>query len=130
MSQQQEPGVFHIGDVLSVTTGRLVSPSHIDGIYRILNFMTGDDLFTHELPRASRECEPHLREQLPELAKVSVPDGIDSEAKVHAFLESLYPEHGEFVSVKPLKPEDHTHIDPIAGLKMINPNAKIIEVSL
>jgi hypothetical protein len=24
---------FHIGDILSITTGRLVSPRHMDGIY-------------------------------------------------------------------------------------------------
>ena len=59
---------FHLGDVLSITTGRLVSSRHIDGVYDILNFMTGDNLFTHQLPRASRECEPYLLMQFPQLA--------------------------------------------------------------
>ncbi|HEY2497322.1 MAG TPA: hypothetical protein VGK24_09655 [Candidatus Angelobacter sp.] len=58
---------FHISDVLSVTTGRLVSSRHMDGIYKILNFLTGDSLFTHQLPRAMRECEPWLRAQYPYL---------------------------------------------------------------
>lgn len=35
---------FHIGDVLTVTTGRLVSPRHMYGVYEILNFLTGDRL--------------------------------------------------------------------------------------
>jgi len=49
---------FHIGDVLSITHGRLVSPRHMDGIYDILNFMTGD-----QIPRATEECrEPLLRQ--------------------------------------------------------------------
>ena len=59
---------FHLGDVLSITTGRLVSPRHIDGVYDILNFMTGDNLFTHQLPRASDECKPYLVAQFPQLA--------------------------------------------------------------
>lgn len=45
---------FHLGDVLSITTGHLLSPRHMEGVYEILNHMTGDQLFTHQLPRASR----------------------------------------------------------------------------
>jgi len=58
---------FHISDVLSVTTGRLVSYRHMDGVYAILNFLTGDNLFTHQLPRAMDECRPWLRTQFPKL---------------------------------------------------------------
>lgn len=61
---------FHIGDILSITTGHLVSPRHIDGIYDILNFMTGDNLFTHQLPRAVNECTPFLLQQHPQLESV------------------------------------------------------------
>ena len=53
--------------MLSITTGRLVSTRHIGGVYDILNFMTGDNLFTHQLPRASDECKPYLLEQFPQL---------------------------------------------------------------
>jgi hypothetical protein len=60
---------FHVSDVLSITTGRLVSTRHMDGVYDILNFMTGDNLFTHQLPRASKECTPWLLKQFPELEK-------------------------------------------------------------
>lgn len=58
---------FSLGDVLSITTGRLLSERHIDGVYDILNWMTGDDLFTHQLPRAGKSCEPWLIEQYPQL---------------------------------------------------------------
>lgn len=58
---------FCLGDVLSITTGRLLSPRHIEGVYDILNFMTDDNLFTHQLPRASKKCAPFLLKQFPEL---------------------------------------------------------------
>lgn len=58
---------FHLGDVLSMTTGRLLSPRGMEGIYDILGFMTGETLFTHQLPHASRKCSPHLEKQFPEL---------------------------------------------------------------
>ena len=69
---------FHLGDVLSVTTGVLVSPRHIHGVYDILNFMTGENLFSHQLPRASEECKQHLLEQLPQLKDVDA-SGVTSE---------------------------------------------------
>lgn len=47
---------FHLGDILSVTTGCLLSPRRMEGVYDILNFMTADNLFTHQLGRRG-----HLR---------------------------------------------------------------------
>jgi hypothetical protein len=58
---------FHISDVLSVTTGRLVSTRHIDGLYDILSFMTGESVFTHQLGRFGEECKPYLLKQFPQL---------------------------------------------------------------
>lgn len=59
---------FHISDVLTVITGRLLSRDGVDGLYHILNFMTGDDLYTHQLPRAAQACAPVLKQQFPHLA--------------------------------------------------------------
>ena len=64
---QMQTKEFHLGDVLSITTGRLVSPRRMDGIYDILNFMTDSNLFTHQLSRAINECKPHLLGQFPQL---------------------------------------------------------------
>ncbi|MCK4830894.1 hypothetical protein KA005_85070 [bacterium] len=61
---------FHIGDVLSVTTDRLLSPSGISGVRDLLNFMTARDLTTLELPAAIKVMAPHLPEydvEVPEL---------------------------------------------------------------
>jgi hypothetical protein len=51
--------------------------------------MTGDSLFTHQLPRASDECKPYLLKQFPELAEAGTPkniarlDELISDAKHH-----------------------------------------------
>jgi len=58
---------FDISDVLSITTERLVSSRHMDGVYDVLNFMTGENLFTHQLVRASKVCKPELLRQFPVL---------------------------------------------------------------
>lgn len=61
---------FHIGDVLSITTSRLVSLRHIDGVYDILGHLAGYDAFTHELPSLSRKYKKDLLAMFPELKEV------------------------------------------------------------
>jgi hypothetical protein len=126
---------FHLGDILSITDGKLVSPTHMDGIYAILNYMTGDDLFTHQLPRAARECEPALREQHPELAEIVVPNADEladkgftgDRAEVYAaWLATAVEEHGEMFDVAPL--ENPEHIDAIAEIAAMRPDAPILPI--
>lgn len=122
-----ETKLFHIGDLLSITDGKLVSLDHIGGVYNILGWMTGEDLMTHQLPRVSRECEPYLRAQHPDLASVVVPP-VGSREEAEAFLTTLYPKFGQFVSVAKIPTEAHTEIDPIAEIKMIRPDLPIIGI--
>lgn len=122
--------VFHLGDLLSVTTGRLVSPTQMDGVHRLLDYMTGDTLFTHQLPRACDECKPALLAQYPFLAKVETPDEFDGKSHVDSWLDSLVAEHGAEFEVQPLDSGDHTRINPIAELRMMAPGKPIIAVEL
>lgn len=57
---------FPLGHVLSVTTGRCCCD--VSGIYEILNHVTGDNLFTHVIPRAIRFAGPLILAEYPELA--------------------------------------------------------------
>ena len=97
---------FHLGDILSITTGLILSPTHLDGIYRILNFLTGTTLYTPEIPRATDECRPWLLQQFPQLRNVNVSDvNADNCAQVVAELVS---EFGEFHSVQRMPPKEVT----------------------
>lgn len=107
---------FHLGDVLSVTTGYLVAPRGIEAMYDLLNFMTGDNLFTHQLPRASDECAPALLRQYPDLAEVWVPAEFGDEAHVLSWLAKQVVVFGEYLDVAPLAEGDHTRIDPLTEL--------------
>jgi hypothetical protein len=125
---------FHLGDILSITTERLVSPRHIGGVYDILNWLTGENLFTHQLPRASRECAGPLLAQHPDLAAVTVPDrfgdGSRESAKlaVETWLAGQVAVYGETREVEPLHPDDHTHIHPLAEIAIIAPRAQVMPV--
>lgn len=119
---------FHLGDVLSITTGKLVSPRHVDGIYDILNWMTQDNLFTHQLPRASRECEPWLLRQHPELRGVEAPEFRDK-AHVFSWLDEQVALFGETLEIEPIPADDHTAKDPIAELQEIAAGRPIVVVN-
>lgn len=119
---------FHLGDLLSITTQRLVANGHIGAIHELLDYMTGERLFTHQLPRAARECEPALLRQFPRLAEVHAPDEFEGKEHVERWLAEQVTLFGEWFEVEPLAEQDHTRIDPVAELAMIRPDLPVIVV--
>lgn len=141
---------FHLGDILSITMGRLVSPRHIDGVYDILNYMTGDNLFTHQLGRASEQCRPYLCAQYPQfdpaenpelqfaigelilmLAAVEKwpnPQDADKSDVVGGWLSKLTAQYGEMHPVLILPEGMYVGKDPIEELAERIPAERIIPV--
>lgn len=120
-----ETKTFHIGDILSITTGALVSPRHIGGVYDILGWLVDESLFTHQLPRVARECEGFLAETFPDLP-TEAPDFHESEAEVFAWLDRMVTEHGETRDVPRLPKIDHTPINFLTELKLMRPDAEVL----
>ena len=133
---------FHLGDILSITTGRLVSNRHMDGVYDILNFMTGDNLFTHQLPRASLECASFLKGQFPQLdtpemdiavselsEMLETPSGRAEPAELVAgWLAGQVAKYGEWFEVSPLPPGQHEVRNPIIEAEEMMGPEKVISV--
>jgi hypothetical protein len=120
---------FHIGHVVTVTTGRMITQDGVDGIYDILNFMTDDNLFTHVLPRAGKVCGPYLLGQFPQLQGVeaSAPAEGAPASDWFAWRDALAAEHGEFFDVEPLPAGVWDSQDPIAELiAMVGPEKVIV----
>ena len=116
---------FPIGVILTVTHGKLMCD--ISECYRILNFMTGDELFTHQLPRASRECGPIILRQHPHLA-----DWLDDVTTENyaARLADAKRQFGETLEIAPLAEGEHEFIDPISELaEYVHPD-KIVVVKV
>lgn len=118
---------FPLAEVLSVTTGILVSD--MGGIYRVLNHMTGDNLFTHQLGRAMGEAAPHILAQHPQLADVTVPAGLGP-STVDAFITEMAERFGPTVDLEPMPAEAHMHIDPLDELAMRWPDKSVIVVEV
>jgi hypothetical protein len=99
-----------LADVLTITTDKLLSRRHMDGIYETLRLMTGQDVFTHQLPAVADAVKPVLIEQHPFLADLMPPNGLDK-ADLLAWLTEAERVHGETVEVTPIA--DWEHRDPI-----------------
>lgn len=104
----------HIGDILSVTTGCLVSPRGIGGVYDLLNYLTGEDLYTHQLPRAMEACRPALLAAFPQLADADM-RGI-TPATASARLAAAVAAYGETLPVATLARGTYAPQEPIAEL--------------
>ena len=118
---------FHLGDVLSITTGRLVSPRHITGVYDILDFMTGDSLATNQLRRASGECKPYLFAQFPQLMEVNTTE-VNAE-NYKQWLADQVVKYGEMFAVKPIPKNAHEIMDPVTELvEMVGGTERIIVI--
>lgn len=120
---------FHIGIILSITGERLMSPTipPIQGVYEILNYMTGDNLYTHQLPRVCRECRPFLLKQHPQLAQWA--DDVTPET-FSARLADAVEQFGLTLPVEPLASGEHEFIEPISELaEYVHPD-RIIPIKI
>jgi len=103
---------FSLGAVLSVTTGVLLCS--MDEVCRILDFMTGGSLFTHQLPRAADVCKPAILKQHPQLADVDTA-GVGN-GNWLAFLAEQEEKFGKSLLIEPLAVGEYTHKDPITEM--------------
>lgn len=118
--------IFHLGDVLSIITGSLLSPRHMKGVYDILNFMTGDSVYSHTISRFIDECGPYLVNQFPQLATPEMDLAIaelnellkdksekaETDKIVADWLANQITKYGETFVVKPIPKDAHQCKDP------------------
>ena len=126
-----------MGDLLSVTDGRLVSPDHIGGVYNVVDFVTGEAHMTHQLPRACDVVGPWLLEQHPWLADVEfdfdIPKGADRDqamAVVMAWLEGVVAEHGEMHEVEAMPFGMYVGRELVAELREMAPHMQVVPIEL
>jgi hypothetical protein len=116
---------FGLGAVLSVTTGRVLAP--VADIHEVLDFLTGDKLFTHQLPRAMCEVAPVVRAAHPELAGIEAPD-FGNDGAVYSWVAEQVARFGPSVTLT-AAPEAHVVREPLAELaEMMRPDQQTIAV--
>lgn len=141
MSQTKQ---FPLRVVLSVTTERLLTKpagsrdNGIGDLYGILNWLTGDNLFTHQLPRANDASKPWVLQCCPELALVNNHlDKLDemlTESPAHAveswlnYIRLQVPDLKDSYDIAPL-PDGWTTIDPVLELESVVGKERVITVN-
>lgn len=124
----QKTKQFHLGDVLSIITGRLISPRRYEGVNDILGFITEGNPFKRPLEEVRFECRPYLVEQFPQLASAEMDFAVaelddlleittsDAQARrvVVEWLAKQVAKHGEMFLVKSLPVDTHRVKSPIA----------------
>ena len=119
---------FATCDVMSTVTGILVG--NIGGVYQVLNWMTGESVFTHQLPRISREARPVLVAAHPLLQQA-----IDEAEQVNRdnykeWLQTWEDRYGPTISVPKFTADSHERIDPMSEAAEIMHPDKIITVAV
>lgn len=99
--------------VATVISGKLLA--RIDDVYKILDFMTNDAIFTHQIPRAMKTCRPNLRKQFPDLAAGIDPAAI-TEGTAAAISATIVEKFGPELEVAPLPVGEWQPKDPIEEL--------------
>jgi hypothetical protein len=118
--------VFDIADILTITTKRLLGHRHMDGLYEILSYMsymTGDPIFTHQLPTAADACRPALFEQHPQLGEIEVPEDVDV-PELEAWLAGVERRYGMTLPVAPLA--EWRHLGLLDGLPERLKRARVV----
>lgn len=119
---------FATAHVLSCVTGRLMGD--IGGVYEVLGWMTGESLFTHQLPRVSKEARPVIVAVHPTLQQA-----IDEAEQVNPdnfrqWLQTWEDRYGPVIAVPKLGADQHERIDPLSELsEKVHPD-KIVTVRL
>lgn len=117
---------FATADVLSTITGRLIGK--MDGIYEVLNWMTGESVFTHQIPRIGREATPVVVTAHPQLQQaVDEAEQVNQE-NWQQWRQTWEDRYGPTIAVPKFSADTHENIDPMSELvQKIHPD-KIIQV--
>jgi hypothetical protein len=101
---------FKSVEVFSAIQGTLLC--EIGRVYEVLNFLTGDNLFTHQLPRAGREAQPHVFKAFPKMETISM-DGVGKN-NWKEYAKRVEDALGEYIEITPIPRDDHAFKNPIS----------------
>jgi hypothetical protein len=95
-----ENRTFHLGDVITVITSRLFSPSGMAGLYNILSYIKGKEVYTRQIEGSCADCREHILNQHPNLAGIDT-SGVNPD-NTKQWLAEQVEKYGEQIEIKPL----------------------------
>jgi hypothetical protein len=107
---------FPIDAVMSTVTGILVCEDGIGCVYEVLNWMTGESVMTHQIPRISREARPVFLKLYPEMqAAIDEAEQVNGE-NWREWLVTWTNRYGASIAVPVMNIAEHERIDPMSEL--------------
>ena len=112
MENQEMQRDFDLGAVLNITTSRLFTS--MDDVSEVLNYLTGDSIYTHQIPRVMDAAKPYVLSLHPELKGVGDDVEIHSFEDAKAFVDEQKKVFGDKLPLKPMsKTDGYSYVDPI-----------------
>lgn len=111
-----EERMWPLGAVLTVTTGRMVAENGVGDLHELLDWLTGDELYTHQLGRAADACGSWVLEQHPVLRQVTLPEGQLDEQGWRDWLDTTKTTIASELRLTPLPADRWVSRDPIEEL--------------
>lgn len=123
MSERGE--AFPLADVLGTITGRLLGD--IGGLYKVCSFMSGEPVWTHQLPRVCQEVQPVVLRQHPQLGPVIAEAEAVTRENWTEMLAGWRERFGETLTLTAMSQDEHESIDPISeAAEMIHPSRILV----
>lgn len=120
-----ETKAFPTADVLSTITGRLMGD--IGGVYRVLEYMTGHPVYTHQIPRISREAESVVIALHPKLAQACKEAEQVTRDNYKEWLATWLDRYGPEIAVPRMSREQHEDINPLTELaEKVHPDRIVV----
>ena len=105
---------FQTRDVMSTITGRLMGD--IGGVYEVLNWMTGESVYTHQLPRIGKEAVPVILAAHPTLQAAIDEAGQVNPENFSEWRDTWDERYGSTIAVPKFDADTHERIDPLSEL--------------
>jgi hypothetical protein len=115
---------FDIGTVLSISHDKLLTS--IDNVYKILNYMLDDNLYTHQLPRAGRFCQKFVITEHPQLEKWDDFNEQITTENWEDFVEKAKAMFGDELEISKVPSGVWTYKEPVEEAEEIMPKENII----
>jgi hypothetical protein len=104
---------IHLGDALTIVTGKFLSPNGMRSLQDTLRYLTGDVVFINQIPRAVDACRPHILASFPELG--NPPDDVRSD-EGKKWISEHYALYGDEIEISPLPTGAFKHGNAAAEL--------------
>lgn len=109
--------VFDLGTVLTVTSGKVFT--EIDNVYDILNHLSNDSIYTHQISRLMQVAQPWVLAKYPQLEGVGSDVIINNEQEAKMFVEKQKELFGNEFGLSPIPKELYQPIDPFEEMVSI-----------